>query len=298
MEVPMQWGGWLRIAGSKTLTCDDGTKVDIKTGAPGKDGAGCTVATDAAGKKVITCADGTKVTVSDGTPGKDGQNVLDGKEGQAGQNGKSCTVKDNGDGTKTLKCEDGAAVTVLDGQAGKDGQSCTAKDNRDGSKTLTCDDGTTATVYDGKAGQPGPSSTSTGIQVEVKSVTTVATDPISVRFLLKDDKGFAVDVCGNYSLNTVIQPRFGLAYVQKDTAGNVLPYVMLTRSASSSAPTIANPTMLNPLGSNCKAAVDTAGVSTGHGTLKENGTGLGDYTYTFPTADTAKGPLKVAYDAS
>jgi len=288
--------------GTKTINCEDGTSVKVADGKAGTSGQSCTIKDNGDGTKAINCPGDPTVTVADGKPGAAG------KDGAAG---KSCTVKDNGDGTKTISCEDGTSVTVGDGKvgaAGKDGatgkdgaagKSCTIKDNGDGTKTISCEDGTKATIADGKpgaTGQAGLSTASTGINVEVKSVSTVATDPIKVGFTLKDDKGYPIDVCGIYSLNTVIQPRFSLARVIKDAKGNFLPYDVMTRSASSTAPTIINPTALSPLGSNCKAAVDTAGVSTGHGTLVQNA--LGDYTYTFPTADTAKGPVKVMYDAA
>jgi len=371
--------------GTKTLSCTDGTKVEIKSGTPGKDGSSCKVTDDGKGTKTIACTDGSSVTVTDGSTGKDGKDGKDGEagkagaDGAAGANGKSCTVKDNGDSTKTITCEDGTTATVADGKAGAGGQSCTVKDNgdgtkaincpgdatvtvsdgkdgaagksctakdngdgtqtvscedgtsvtvsdgkdgadgkegaagkdgaagksctvkdnTDGSKTISCEDGTTATVANGTNGTngaPGLSMASTGFTVTVKNISTVATDPIKVNFTLSDDKGYPIDVCGKYSLNSVIRPTFGLAYVTKDTGGNVLPYTVLTRSASSSAPAIANPTMFNPLGTDCKPAVDANNVTTGHGTFVQNA--LGDYTYTFPTADTAKGPFKVAFDAT
>ncbi len=141
----------------------------------------------------------------------------------------------------------------------------------------------------GSNGAPGASGfpgVSTGLQVAVTSVTTAPTGPISVRFTLKDDRGYPVDINGKYSDNTVIQPRFALAYADADGAGNVLPYTVLTNSASNSN---TNP---NP-GTMTAPAVGTTNTS---GTLAENGTGAGDYTYTFPTTSTAKGPQAVAYD--
>ncbi len=285
--------------GTKTINCEDGTTVTVADGKPGVNGQSCTIKDNGDGTKAINCPGDATVIVSDGKAGKDGTN------------GKSCTVKDNNDGTKTISCEDGTSVTVSDGKvgaAGKDGgtgkdgaagangKSCTVKDNGNGTKTISCEDGTSVVVADGKVGPAGVSGASTGVNVEVKSVSTVATDPIKVVFTLKDDKGYPIDVCGNYSLNTVITPRFSLSVVSKDSAGNTLPYTVLTRSASTTGPTVANPTSLSPLGSNCKPAVTTAGASTGHGTFAENAPG--EYTYTFPTADTAAGPVKVGYDAA
>lgn len=137
-------------------------------------------------------------------------------------------------------------------------------------------------------GPGGAISPSTGIRAAVRAggVSTVAGAPITVRFTLKDDRGFPIDLAGVYSLNTPIQPRFGLGYFTKSASNIVSPLVMYTKSASTSAPA-GLPTMFNPLGT-----------AAGHGTLVENGLGAGDYTYTFPTQSTANGPLAVAYDAT
>jgi OmcA/MtrC family decaheme c-type cytochrome len=90
-----------------------------------------------------------------------------------------------------------------------------------------------------------------------------ATRVVSVRFELRDDRGYPVDLAGLYSLNAPITPRFSLAYLQRDPYGNLLPYKVLTKGSSGS------PTAFTPDGG--------AG-----GTLVENGTYQGDYTYTFP----------------
>jgi OmcA/MtrC family decaheme c-type cytochrome len=122
-----------------------------------------------------------------------------------------------------------------------------------------------------------------GITAAVKAsgVSTSVTDPITVRFTLKDDRGYPIDLNGVYSLNSSIQPRFALAHFTKDASGNVLPLSVYTESGSTP-----QPTMYNPLG------------TTGAGTLVENGLGAGDYTYTFPAATTTNGPVAVAYDSS
>ncbi|MCC6747730.1 MAG: OmcA/MtrC family decaheme c-type cytochrome [Deltaproteobacteria bacterium] len=136
------------------------------------------------------------------------------------------------------------------------------------------------------SGPTGITSPSTGLKIEVKSVSTKAGDPITVRFLLKDDRGFPVDMAGNFSVNTPIAPRFALAWFTKDKDGNVLPLNVYTKSNSATNPT-PNPTAYAP-----SATATTAG------TIKENGVGAGDYTYTFPSTDTEPGPRKVAYDAT
>lgn len=122
----------------------------------------------------------------------------------------------------------------------------------------------------------GALSPSTGIVVAYKpnGVSTSAADPVSVRFTLKDERGYPLDLAGAYSVNLPIQPRFSLSYFTKDTFGNVGPLVTYTKKGSS-------PTMYAPSGAN-------------GGTLVENGFGAGDYTYTFPTV--TSGNVAVAYD--
>jgi OmcA/MtrC family decaheme c-type cytochrome len=144
-----------------------------------------------------------------------------------------------------------------------------------------------ATTYVCAFGPAGAISPSTGIVAAVKagSVTTSASAPIKVRFTLRDDRGFPIDLAGAYSVNTPIDPRFALARVTKDSLGNVQPFAVFTKSTSASAPS-GLPTMYNP----------RSGAS--NGTLVETGLGAGDYTYTFPTASTTNGPVAVAYDAS
>lgn len=135
----------------------------------------------------------------------------------------------------------------------------------------------------------GAISPSTGIHVVIKpnGVSTTVGAPITVRFTMKDDRGFPLDIAGNYSVNTPILPRFALGYFTKDAVtGIVSPLTVYTKSTSASAPA-GLPTNYNPLGT-----------AVGHGTLVENGLGAGDYTYTFPTASTTNGPVAVAYDAA
>lgn len=142
-----------------------------------------------------------------------------------------------------------------------------------------------ATSYVCSFGPSGTISPSTGIHVAYKAVSTAAGAPITVRFTLKDDRGFPLDLAGNYSLNTPIQPRFAIGYFTRDaTSGLVSPLTVFTKATSASNP-VAQPTSYNPLGT-----------AAGYGTLVENGLGAGDYTYTFPTASTTIGPVAVAYD--
>jgi OmcA/MtrC family decaheme c-type cytochrome len=141
-----------------------------------------------------------------------------------------------------------------------------------------------ATTYVCAFGPSGALSPSTGIVAAVKTngVSTNPNNPITVRFTLKDDRGYPIDLNGVYSINTPVQPRFGFAHFTKDAHQNVTPLTVYTKSTSASAPA-GLPTSYNP-------------ASAGNGTLVENGLGAGDYTYTFPTASTTNGPVAIAYD--
>ena len=139
-----------------------------------------------------------------------------------------------------------------------------------------------ATSYVCNVAPSGSISPSTGIVVAIRSVTT--TEPIKVRFTMKDDRGFPLDLDGGYSVNTPIAPRFALGYFTKNASGIVSPLTVYTKTTSATNPA-GSPTNYNPLGT-----------SPGHGTLIENGDGAGDYTYTFPTVATVNGPVAIAYD--
>jgi OmcA/MtrC family decaheme c-type cytochrome len=146
---------------------------------------------------------------------------------------------------------------------------------------------TALTSYACNAAPGGAISPSTGIVAAVKpgGVSTSPTAPITVRFTLRDDRGFPVDINGRYSQNTPILPRFAIGYFTKDaTTGIVSPLTVYTKSTSTAVPA-GQPTNYNPLGT-----------APGFGTLVENGIGAGDYTYTFPVTSTTNGPQAVAYD--
>jgi OmcA/MtrC family decaheme c-type cytochrome len=158
--------------------------------------------------------------------------------------------------------------------------------NNDG--TLDTDEiNASATTYVCNISPGGTISPSTGIIVAVRpnGVSTQVAAPITVRFTMKDDRGYPLDLAGVYSQNTAIQPRFALAYFTKDPAtGIVSPLTVYTKTTSTAAPA-GQPTNYNPLGA-----------AAGYGTLVENGFGAGDYTYTFPTTSIANGPVAIAYD--
>jgi len=147
---------------------------------------------------------------------------------------------------------------------------------------------TDATSYVCEIGSQGALSPSTGIHVAIKpnGVSTQAGSPITVRFTMKDDRGFPLDIQGVYSQNTAIQPRFAIGYFTKDQAtGIVSPLTVYTKATSASAPA-GQPTNYTP----------SLQAPSGYGTLVENGLGAGDYTYTFPTTSTPNGPVAVGYD--
>ncbi|MGE3767497.1 MAG: OmcA/MtrC family decaheme c-type cytochrome [Kofleriaceae bacterium] len=137
-----------------------------------------------------------------------------------------------------------------------------------------------ATSYVCNIAPNGALSPSTGIVIAYKpnAASTSPTAPISVRFTLKDDRGYPLDVNGAYSINTPIAPRFSISWFTKDAQGNVGPLVTYTKKGTS-------PTMFDPKSANS-------------GTLVENGFGAGDYTYTFPTTSVTNGNQAVAYDAT
>lgn len=145
-----------------------------------------------------------------------------------------------------------------------------------------------ATSFVCNFGPSGALSPSTGVNITVKdgAVSTVVGQPISVRFTMRDDRGFPLDLDGVYSLNTAMAPRFAIGTFTRDgSTGMVSPLSVYTKTTSASAPA-GQPTAYNP-----------RGTAPGHGTLVENGLGAGDYTYTFPVTSTMPtGPVAVTYD--
>ncbi|MBM4379287.1 MAG: hypothetical protein FJ086_08300 [Deltaproteobacteria bacterium] len=173
--------------GVATISCPDGTSVDVEPPAAGSSTpvASCTVRDNGNGTHTISCPDGSSTTVSNGQDGEDGPQgpagqhcsavrnedagftvlycqdgstsiVRDGSPGDAAQ---PCSVRDNGDGTKTLSCPDGTSVVVQDGAQGA---SCTVSRDADaGVSTVACTDGTVATIRDGAPGTAGTSCTAT-----------------------------------------------------------------------------------------------------------------------------------------
>lgn len=232
--------------------------------------------------------------------------------GPTGPQGQPCSVKDNGNGTSTITCPDGTTANVANGTAGKDGTNGTAgKDGTngvngdagssctavqvDGGIQVSCTNGTGAFIPNGSTGStgtPGPAGLglSTGFAVQVVDVKT--DNGIKVHFRVADDRGNPVDLAGKYSINTVNVPKFSLSLITVD-GGMVLPYTVYSKTGSATAATVdagapdpatvvVTPTAFTPT-----YPIPVGGVPASDAVLKgllvENGTGAGDYTYTFPT---------------
>jgi len=106
--------------------------------------------------KTISCSDGTSIEINNGINGANGTN------GTNGMNGSSCSATDNGNGSKTITCTDGTSISVNDGTNGTNGtngSSCSVTDNGNGSKTIACADGTSIAVNDGTNGATGANGT-------------------------------------------------------------------------------------------------------------------------------------------
>jgi OmcA/MtrC family decaheme c-type cytochrome len=110
----------------------------------------------------------------------------------------------------------------------------------------------------GAPGVPGLSTASTGLVVTVTSVTLSSAGVPTVAFKMADTKGYPVDLAGNYSLNTATPTlRFAVAKVELNAGGLVLPYKVLTGTATSPNTVTLTPTQV--------------------------GTGAGTYTVTLPS---------------
>ena len=96
---------------------------------------------------------------------------------------------------------------------------------------------------------------------------------------MKDSNGLPVDLYGKYSVNQPMSPSFALAYYTTDANGNVTPLNVYTQTSHANTAdggaSPVTPGMYSPLST-----------TPGSGTLVENGSGAGDYTYTFPTTTT------------
>ena len=209
-----------------------------------------------------------------------------GPAGEAGTNGTPGTAGTNGtngtNGTSVVGADGGPeAVSSAPEPAGTNCQFGGVKLTIGTTVTYICDPSPTGTYY-----------ATTGLTFNILSVTQGASadagaaGAISVRFTAKDDNGLPVDLAGKYSVNQNISPSFALAYYTVDANGNVTPLNVYTQTshtlaADGGAPP-ATPGMYTPL----PAIGATTGATPGSGTIVENGSGAGDYTYTFPTVAT------------
>jgi len=187
-----------------------------------------------------------------GAPGTEGTN------GEAGAPGEPACVATSKEPPGT-QCQYGG-VALLSGPCTADGGVSS------GTTTYVCDPSPTGTYY-----------ATQGLVAAVVSVNVGP--PVSVRFTLKDSNGLPVDINGVYSVNQPLANTalsFALAYYTVDGAGNVQPLTVYTSLAEpTSGAASYGPDMYAPLG------------TTGQGTIAENGSGAGDYTYSFPTTTTA-----------
>lgn len=129
----------IRDGGGSTLSCTDGTSIDINDGRPG---SSCTVEILDGGSKLISCADGTSAVVRDGAPGS------------------SCSVSRDGGLTRIL-CADGTSVTLPEPpqQQGADGGLDAGGDGgADGGAGAPTDGGAGEGVLWGQALLPGQAS--------------------------------------------------------------------------------------------------------------------------------------------
>jgi cysteine-rich repeat protein len=158
-------------------------------GEPGPAGTSCTVERDdVAGTTTITCEDGTEAVVRDGdtgTPGEPGEPGTDGLQTLARLEpeleGPHCPfggtrvlvgVDDNDDGTLQgdapgeLEVDD--VAYVCHGEPGP--ATCSAvRDDVAGTTTITCEDGTEAVIHDGETGtqgEPGADARQTLVRLE------------------------------------------------------------------------------------------------------------------------------------
>ena len=79
--------------GGAVIECDDGTRTTV---APMPATASCSVKQGSSGTKTITCSDGTKIEVRDGTNGKNGTNGTNGTNGEKGPQGEPGMDGENG----------------------------------------------------------------------------------------------------------------------------------------------------------------------------------------------------------
>ena len=237
---------------------------------------------------IASCAGPEGPAGAAGANGATGATGATGPTGAAGAAGASCALAAY-DGGVTVTCPGSNPINVPNGT---DGQSCTVT-NIDGGVSVACPGSSPVTVLSGTNGTNGATGLglSTGLKVTVTSVSNAT--PVTVRFRVMDDRNNPVDLNGNYSINTPFVPRFALAAITITDAGVALPYSVYTKSGSATAALTTDPApapatvIVQPTAFAPTFPIPTGGVPATDAALKgllvENGTGFGDYTYTFPT---------------
>ena len=208
-----------------------------------------------------------------GEPGATGEAGVPGKTGTTGTTGTSGTNGTNGEagssGTPAcvVSATEPAGTNCQYGGVALTSGPCTADGGvSSGTTTYVCAQSPTGTYYS----TPG---------LVFNIVKVWAASGINVRFTVKDQNGLPVDLYGKYSVNQPMSPSFALAYYTTDSNSNVTPLSVYTHTSHANTAdggaSPRTPGMYSPLST-----------TPGSGTIAENGSGAGDYTYTFPTVDT------------
>jgi len=200
-----------------------------------------------------------------GAPGKTGAS---GEAGSNGNNGTNGEAGSSGTPACVVSATEPAGSNCQYGGVALTSGPCTADGGvSSGTTTYVCSPSPTGTYY-----------ATPGLVFNVVSVLK-DTSGIHVRFTSKDQNGLPVDLYGKYSVNQPMSPSFGLAYYTVDGNGNVTPLNVYTQTSHANAAdggaSAITPGMYSPLST-----------TPGSGTIVENGSGAGDYTYTFPTVTT------------
>ncbi|HMG52365.1 MAG TPA: hypothetical protein VK601_02760, partial [Kofleriaceae bacterium] len=165
------------------------------TGSPGGSGSIALVNTSAEPAGANCPYGGTKVQVGIDS---DGNGALDPSEVKPG--GTSYVCNDAGKNSLVLTSAEPSGANCPFGgtriETGFDANNSSALDPAEVNAA--------ATSYVCNAAPGGTISPSTGIIVAVRSggVNTSTTGPITVRYTMKDDRGFPLDIAGGYSQNT------------------------------------------------------------------------------------------------
>jgi OmcA/MtrC family decaheme c-type cytochrome len=173
-------------------------------------------------------------------------------------------------------CQGEKGPAGSNGAKGADGTNGTNGTGTNGTNGTPGANGTNGTAgTNGTNGTAGVNSATSGLKLTVSSVTIAPTTNVAaVRFTLKDDQGYPVDLQGKSSVNTAFSPRLAIARIDKAADGSVLPYTVFTKSGTPASPT-------------ALTAPAVGAAATTSGQIVDNGSG--DYTYTFPPSAAVDG---------